>query len=99
MTPLNKFYYLMGFLDLLEIYSKAAPQPQDALLKRMYIQERAIPGLLPDVDPEEVKKMITELKTLKLSESIIEQYMKPRVNMYKVRDIISQAKYTDLKRL
>jgi len=96
MNEIEKFYLAMGFLDCLQMYAQTAPQPEQAIMKRMYIQEKLIPELLPHVPHEEILRRLDEIKQLKLTEEIVLKYLKPKVDEYKLEDLLKKAKFSSL---
>jgi len=96
MTPMEEFYLKMGFLDCLQMSAQAAPKPEQAIMKRMYIQEKMIPEVLPNVPQEEILRRIDEINVRKVTEEMVLKYIKPYVEMEKMIDILKKAKYTNI---
>jgi len=99
MTPMEEFYLKMGFLDCLQMYAQAQARPEQAIMKRMYIQEKMIQEVLPNVPKEEVLRRIDEIVAKKFSEEMVLKYIKPKVEMEKMMDILKKAKYTNIQDL
>ncbi len=99
MTPMEEFYLKMGFLDCLQMYAQTQAKPEEAILKRMYVQEKMIPEVLPNVPKEEVLRRIDEIVAKKFSEEMVLKYIKPKVEMDKMMDILKKAKYTNIEDL
>lgn len=99
MTPIEEFYLKMGFLDCLQMYAQSAPKPEQALMKRMYIQEKMIPDILPHVPKEEILRRIDELEARKITEEMVIKYLKPYVEKEKMMDIIRRGKFTNINDL
>lgn len=95
MTPRDEFYLKMGFLDCFQMYAQASATNSDqAIMKRMYVQEKMIPDVLPDFPKEDILKMIDEINHKKLTEEMVLKYIKPRVEMEKMMDILEKGKFT-----
>ena len=99
MNDIEKFYFVMGFLDCLEMYAQSAPQPEQARMKRMYVQEKIIPDILPHVPKEEILRRLDEIKFKKPAEEIVLKYLKPKVDEYKIMDVIKKGQFTSLEDL
>lgn len=99
MTPIEKFYLAMGFLDCLQMYAQAAPKPEQAMAKRMYVQEKVIPDILPGVSKEEIIKRLNEIAREKFSEQMVLKYMKPYVEHEKIMDIIRKGQFVSIEDL
>jgi len=99
MTPMEIFYLCMGFLDCLQMYAQSAPKPEEAILKRMYVQEKMIPDILPNVPKEEVLRRIDEINKMKVTEQMVLKYIKPKVEMEKMMDILKKSQFTNYKDL
>lgn len=95
MTPKETFYLCMGFLDCLEMYAQAAPNPAQASMKRMYVQERMIPDLLPNTPKEEILQMIDEIRKMKPTEKMVLNYIVPKVKMEQMMDTLKQSQFLD----
>lgn len=89
----------MGFLDCLQMYAESTPQPQQAIMKRMYIQEKAIPEILPNVPPEEILRRIDEINAAEIPHFLVTKYMKPYMETQKMLDIIKKGKFTNINDL
>lgn len=96
---MEEFYLKMGFLDCLQMYAQAQPKPEEAILKRMYVQEKMIPDTLPNVPKEEILRRIDEIVGKKLSEEMVLKYIKPKVEMDKMMDILKKGQYTKIEDL
>lgn len=99
MTPIEKFYLAMGFLDCLQMYAQAAPNPEQAIAKRLYIQEKVIPDILPHVPKEEILRRIDEIMHERFTEQMVIKYMKPYVEQEKIIDIIRKGKFVNINDL
>lgn len=99
MTPMEEFYLKMGFLDCLQMYAQAAPRPDQAIMKRMYVQEKMIPDVLPNVPKEEILRRIDEIVAKKFSEEMVLKYMKPYVEKEKMMDILKKSQFTNINDL
>ena len=99
MTPMEEFYLKMGFLDCLQMYAQAAPNPEQAIIKRMFVQEKMIPDVLPNVPREEILRRIDEIVSKKFSEEMVIKYIKPRVEMEKMMDVLKKSTYTNIEDL
>lgn len=99
MTPMEEFYLKMGFLDCLQMYSQAAPNPDQAIMKRMYVQEKMIPDVLPDTPKEEILQRIDDITARKFSEEMVLKYIKPKVEMEKMLDVLKKSQFTNIKDL
>ncbi len=99
MTPMEKFYLQMGFLDCLEISARAAPHPEQAIMKRMYVQEKMIPDTLPGVPKEEILSRIDEIVAAKIGHELITKYIGPKVETDKMMDILKKGQFTSYKDL
>ena len=93
---MEEFYYKMGFLDLLQMYSQAQGDPKQALIKRMYVQDQMIPDVLPNTPPEEIMHRIANISSMNYAEQMIEKYIKPKVEMQKMLDILKRSKFTSI---
>lgn len=96
MTPREEFYLKMGFLDCLQMYAQAAPNPDQAITKRMYIQDQMIPDTLPGVSTEEILHMIDDIIQRKITETMVLKYIKPKTDMQKMLDILKKSKFTSI---
>ena len=99
MTPMEEFYLVMGFLDCLQMYAQAAPNPEQAITKRMYVQEKVIPDILPNVPKEEILRRIDEIVDKKITQKMVINYIKPHVEMDKILDILKRSQFTNIKDL
>ncbi len=102
MTPMEEFYLKMGFLDCLQMYAQAAITPdaiKKAIMKRMYIQEKMIPEVLPNVPKEEILRRIDEITAKKVTEEMVLKYIKPKVEMEKMMDILKKSQFTNINDL
>ena len=99
MNDIEKFYLAMGFLDCLEMSAQEAPKPEQARMKRMYVQEKIIPDILPNVPKEEILRRLDEIKYEKLAEHIVLKYLKPKVDEYRIMDVIKKGQFTSLEDL
>ncbi len=99
MTPMEEFYLKMGFLDCLQMYAEAQAKPEQGIMKRMYIQEKMIPDVLPNVPKEEILRRIDEINTKKFSEEMVLKYIKPKVEMDKMIDILKRGQFTNIQDL
>lgn len=99
MTPMEEFYLKMGFLDCLQMYAQAQAKPEQAIMKRMYIQEKMIPDVLPNVPKEEILRRIDEIVAKKFSEEMVLKYIKPKVEMEKMMDLLKKSQFTNIKDL
>lgn len=96
---MEEFYLKMGFLDCLQMYAQASPNPDQAIMKRMYIQEKMIPDVLLNVAKEEILVRIHDIEVKKLSEEMVLKYMKPKVEMEKMMDILKKSQFTNINDL
>ena len=96
---MEEFYMKMGFLDCLQMYAQAAPNPDQAIAKRMYIQEKMIPDVLPDTPKEDILFRIDDIRNRKISEEMVLKYLKPKVEMEKMMDVLKKSQFTNIKDL
>jgi len=99
MNDIERFYLAMGFLDCLQMYAQATPKPEQAITKRMYIQEKMIPDLLPHVPKELILKMIDDIEQEKFAELMVIKYIKPHVEMDRMLDVLKRSQFTTYKDL
>lgn len=99
MTPIEEFYLKLGFLDCLQMYAQATPKPGQAIMKRMYVQEKMIPDVLPNTPKEEILRRIDEINAKKVTEEMVIQYIKPKVETEKMMDILEKGQFTNYKDL
>lgn len=96
MTPMEEFYFKMGFLDCMQMYSQSMGDPKQALIKRMYVQDQMIPDVLPIHPPEDIMHRIADMAQRNFAEQMIEKYIKPNVEMQKMLDILKRSKFTSI---
>ena len=99
MTPMEEFYLKMGFLDCLQMYAQAAPHPEQVVMKRMYIQEKMIPDILPGVPKEEILRRIDEIVAKRMTEEMVIKYIKPKVDQEKMIDVLKKSQFTNINDL
>lgn len=99
MTPMEEFYFKMGALDCLELFARAQGPPDQARMKRLYVQVLMIPDILGDHPKEDIIKRVEEIMSLKISEGIIEKYVKPRVELQRMKEILNNSKFSSLSNL
>lgn len=96
---MEEFYLKMGFLDCLQMYAQAQGEPEQAIMKRMYVQEKMIPDVLPNTPKEEILRRIDEINAKKVTEEMVIKYIKPKVEMEKMIDILKKSQFTNYKDL
>ena len=99
MTPMEEFYLKMGFLDCLQMYAQASGNPHEAITKRMYVQELMIPAVLPHAPKEEILRRIDEITAKKVTEEMVLKYIKPKVEMQKMLDVLKRSQFTNINDL
>ena len=65
----------------------------------MFIQEKMIPEVLPNVPKEEILRRIDEINAKKVTEEMVIKYLKPKVEQEKMMDILKKSQFTNIQDL